>query len=895
MDGLTSSQFLVLRVLNDRLNLTQRVLARETGLSLGTVNKALHELQALSYVNPQQAITDEGRQALDRYRVHHAVILAAGASTRFAPLSFERPKGLFKVRGEVLIERLIRQLRAAGIEDICVVVGHMKERFYYLEDRFGVTLVENPEYLHRNNNGSVSIARDYLQSSYICSSDQYLKDNYFNAFEFASYCTAIYYEKTNGEQALKINARDRIIGLESSSMQDAWCVQGPVYLDGDTAEKYLAILDCEYNEPETAGKLWERILLEHAQELDLIARKVKLNEVFEFDYLDDLLSFDTDFLENVDSEILDNICSTLGCMRSDIKHVEPLMAGLTNLSVLFDCKGERYVYRHPGAGTDEIINREAEVFASQVATDLGLDSSFIYEDERLGWKISRFMPDCVDFDYSDNRHVDTALGILRRLHESDVTSPWSFDFYQESVKLEKLLEANHYHFPEDYSSMREIVSGLVPAMHAGAGEPVLCHNDFYGPNLLVQEDFPLSQKKGEKKVDICLIDWEYAAMGDYGCDIGNFVAQGSGYSVQQAIDILPSYFGRQPSEDEVFHCIACVAVVGWYWYVWAMYKESRGSSMGQWLRIWYSAAKDFAAYATVLLEELSTSSRELSYEEFVILSALASGEYITGESNAVADFLVQDGLIASNTITLRGLIALEPYRARRAVFFAAGFGSRMLPITINTPKPLVRVHGLRIIDRLLDAVVDAGIEEIYVVRGYLKEEFDQLRSKYPTITFVDNPIYETTNNISSALQVKDCFANAYVFESDLFLTNPSLITKYQYRSNYLAIPVESTSDWCFDVDKNGRIVHIAKGKDASCWQMVGVSYWSAEDGARLAEDIPEVFGRGGECQQIFWDDVALDRKPEQYGVYVRKCSFDDVVEIDSFAELQSIDPAYRIE
>lgn len=887
-------QFDVLRAIAETSFVSQRSLSEELDISLGSVNAALRELVSEGSLDEKREVTAKGKDFLEAHRVRHAVILAAGAASRLAPLSFERPKGLFKVRGEVLIERLIRQLRAAKIDDICIVVGHMKERFYYLEDRFGVKLIENPDHLHRNNNGSVSIARDHLKSAYICSSDQYLEDGFFRTYEYSSYCTAVYYDRANEEQALKLGGKDRITGIQLGAAVDAWCMQGPAYLDEKTAESYLAILDREYDEPETAGKLWERILLDHARELEVIARKVGKHVVREFDYLDDLTSFDTDFLENVDSEILDNICRTLRCERSDISQVEPLLTGLTNLSVLFDCKGGRYVYRHPGAGTDEIINRRAEVFAAHVARGLGLDTSFVYEDEDQGWKISHFIPNCVEFDYFNAAHVSEALAVARKLHESAVVSPWSFDFYKESVKIEKLLRADYYPFPEDFADMQRAVSALVPAMRAGAGNPVLCHNDFYGPNLLTREQvvFP---DGSQKDIDICLIDWEYAAMGDYGYDIGNFVAQGSGYTVQQAIDILPKYFGREPREDEVFHCLACVAVVGWYWYVWGMYKESKGASMGQWLRIWYTSAKEFTASVSKMLDKASGEARKLSQDEFTVLTAVDAGKEIPDDLIQLADTLVKEGFMTSESLTLKGLVSLEPHRVKRAVFFAAGCGTRMLPITINTPKPLVRVKGLRIIDRLLDAVVETGIEEIYVVRGHLKEEFDQLKAKYPSIVFIDNPIYQSTNNISSALQAKDHFQNAYAFESDLFLTNPALISKYQYRSNYLAIPVDSTPDWCFDADETGKIIHIAKGKDAPCWQMVGASYWSAEDGARLAADIPEVFARGGECQQIFWDDVALDRKPDDYDVYVRQCSFDDVVEIDSFAELQAVDPAYRMD
>ena len=128
---------------------------------------------------------------------------------------------------------------------------------------------------------------------------------------------------------------------------------------------------------------------------------------------------------------------------------------------------------------------------------------------------------------------------------------------------------------------------------------------------------------------------------------------------------------------------------------------------------------------------------------------------------------------------------LEPYKVKRAIFLAAGFGSRLVPITLNTPKPLVMVHGKKIIETLLDAVVASGIQEIIIVRGYLKDQFDVLLKKYPNIKFIDNDYYNEANNISSAYLIRNYVENAYIFESDLMLYNPNLIRKYEYSSNYL--------------------------------------------------------------------------------------------------------------
>lgn len=293
----------------------------------------------------------------------------------------------------------------------------------------------------------------------------------------------------------------------------------------------------------------------------------------------------------------------------------------------------------------------------------------------------------------------------------------------------------------------------------------------------------------------------------------------------------------------------------------------------------------------------------MTHKEFLVLSTIATASapltqralaaetgMSVGSANEAISHLSDLGLIADRRVTDDGLDALEPYRVKRAVLIAAGFGSRMVPITLNTPKPLVRVGGTRIIDTILDAVYAAGITEVYVVRGYLGEQFDQLRYKYPTIRFIDNPLYNEANNISSMVAAKDHLQSAYVFESDLLLRNPKLITRYQDRSNYLGIPMERSDDWCFKV-KNGIIKSVGIGGEGGIWQMVGISYWTPEDGAKLAEDIPATFAMPG-GKERFWDEAPLTYFADRYKVYARECSLEDVTEIDSFRELEAIDPAY---
>ena len=262
-----------------------------------------------------------------------------------------------------------------------------------------------------------------------------------------------------------------------------------------------------------------------------------------------------------------------------------------------------------------------------------------------------------------------------------------------------------------------------------------------------------------------------------------------------------------------------------------------------------------------------------------------------GTVNKILVFLEKKGLTRDYNLSLSGLEALEPYRVRRAIFFAAGFGSRLVPITLSTPTPLIRVKGVRIIDTLLDAVIAANIEEIVIVRGYLSEQFDQLKIKYPRIQFLENPIYNESKNISSAMCARFLFQNAYVLESDLVLSKTSLIGKYQYSSNFLAVPTDRTDDWCFE-SRKGIITKIHVG-GYNCHHKFGISYWNQTDGAKLADHIKQVFEMPG-GKERYWDQVPLEYFVKDYSIRIRECNFNDIHEIDTFNELKNLDETYKI-
>ncbi len=265
--------------------------------------------------------------------------------------------------------------------------------------------------------------------------------------------------------------------------------------------------------------------------------------------------------------------------------------------------------------------------------------------------------------------------------------------------------------------------------------------------------------------------------------------------------------------------------------------------------------------------------------------------YSLGTVNSIITDLEENGFIAEHKLLPKALQELEAYRVKKIIFIAAGVGSRMLPITLNTPKPLVRVKGVRIIDTMIDAAISAGIEEVYIVRGYLSEQFDQLLYKYPFIKFIENPAYNEGNNISSALCARYLLGNSYICEADILLKNAKLIRKYQYKSNYCGVPCQTTDDWCLFENK-GVITGVSVG-GTDGYRMLGISYWSEQDGKKLADCLEKAYNMPG-GKERYWDSVPLTIFKDSFSLGIRKCSFEDFEEIDTFAELKKLDSVYNL-
>lgn len=587
---ITESKFNILSVIQrNTLKLTQRELANATGYSLGKINGLLKELISDGLLETDASLSAKGIAALEPYRVKNAVIMAAGMSSRFVPLSYEKPKALLRVKGDVLIEREIEQLHDAGIEDITVVVGYMKESLFYLSDKYGVKIVINDDYYRYNNTSTLIRVADELDNTYICSSDNYFAENPFEKYVYRSYYSAVYAEGKTEEYCIRYNNKGRITGVEVGG-EDSWCMLGHVYFDRDFSKAFVKILKEEYGSSVTKRQLWEDLYIKHIKELDMYIRKYDSEAIKEFDSLDELRHFDATYLTNANSKIFSNICTALGVSEEQITDIVPIKKGLTNSSFCFSAGGRKYVYRHPGAGTGEYINRASEKKSLQIARELGLDDTFIYMDENEGWKISYFIENAENLDYHNKDHVKEALRMVRQLHSCGRKTEYSFDIWEEIRGFEKRLESIGRGEFGDMEKLHDMEQTLRALVMKDDSEKCLCHCDTYDPNFLVDE-------KGK----MYLIDWEYSGMAYRGGDIGTFIAC-SDYTSEEADAVIDIYLGHRASVKEKRYFYTYISCAAYYWFLWAIYQNSVGNDVGEYLYIWYKYTKTYGKKALELFE-----------------------------------------------------------------------------------------------------------------------------------------------------------------------------------------------------------------------------------------------------------------------------------------------------
>lgn len=231
-------------------------------------------------------------------------------------------------------------------------------------------------------------------------------------------------------------------------------------------------------------------------------------------------------------------------------------------------------------------------------------------------------------------------------------------------------------------------------------------------------------------------------------------------------------------------------------------------------------------------------------------------------------------------------------KIERAIIMAAGIGNRMKPVSLSIPKPMIKVNGVRMIDSVITGLKKNGINEIYVVIGYLKEQFKILEDEYPGLKLIENPYYDTCNNISSLYVAREYIQNAIILDGDQIIFNDSILEPFFEKSGYNAVWCENeTDEWLMTVE-DGKVVSCSRTGGSNGWQLFSISRWTAEDGKKLKQHLEFEF-EDKMNRQIYWDDVPMFCHFEDYDLGIREMRYGDIIEIDNYEELVAMDKSYQ--
>lgn len=560
------------------------------------VQVLINSLERKGYVKDGQ-ITELAMVEIEPCRVKNAIILAAGGADMSAKSVYSMPKGLFMKNGETLIERQIRQLKEAGIQDITVVIAYKQELYFFLQDKWGVNLEINPD-LKKNNIYSLYVAKEHLDSTYICNCDNYFEENPFFMYEYNTFHATVYKEDSSNELLVRKNDSGRILSVYSGE-KSGECIYGHAYLDSAFCTRFKKYMEHEIDNFRISVLFWEEFVSKHADNLDMYVHEYSPEIVFEFDEIQQIQNIDGLFLGNVSGRINAKICEVLHCDETDINDIVILQKGLTNILFTFVVRGERYIFRYPGDSSAFFIYRKNECVAQKLAAEAHADDTYVYIDES-GVKISKFRENCRNLTgiyYHDVELMKAVARKIRAFHDAGRNlQNWEEYDYDPVFQCERLFsEASKMKgdlfkiFDKEWDMIRR----LQKYADMDGIEHTMCHNDINADNVLLTD------------TTLDIIDWEFAGYNDPGYDFGRVIA-GLDYEVDEPMimDILEAYFGRTPTKLEHLHFMAYAAIHNWYYVGWALYKESINESSRDWMLFFFKQAKKLAEWCLPQYEKL---------------------------------------------------------------------------------------------------------------------------------------------------------------------------------------------------------------------------------------------------------------------------------------------------
>ena len=574
----------ILNAIRKNPKVNQREIANQSGYSLGFVNRVVKELQEEKWLSPTGELSKKAKTFIKENQPQRAIILAAGFGMRMVPINTEIPKGLMEVKGEVLIERMIRHLHEVGITDIQVVVGFMKERYEYLIDEFQVKLVVNSEYQVKNNLHSLSKVKSSLDKTYIIPCDIWSEENPFSDFEPYSW-----YMVTNEqsiESTVRVNRKRELVMIDET--EEGNQMIGLSYVMGEEATLIQEKLQEFSKNPSYDHEFWE-CTLQDKNKWIIPSKVVNSKQLIEINTYEQLREIDGNSA-NLQTDAISIIQDCFNVEVDEIKNITVLKKGMTNRSFLFECQNQKYIMRIPGEGTDHLINRKEEADVYQALENRQICDDVLYMNPDNGYKITAYLEDATNCDAENWDEVEACMTKLREFHELNLTVAHHFDIFGQIDFYESLWNGEKSYF-KDYETTKTAIFELKKWIDTLEKNETLVHIDAVPDNFLFTKD------------GIRIIDWEYAGMQDPHVDIAMFCIY-SLYSRNQVDHLIDLYFKGDVSPIIRTKIYAYIASAGLLWSNWCEYKRSLGIDFGEYSLCQYRYAKEYSKLVLSTLEEL---------------------------------------------------------------------------------------------------------------------------------------------------------------------------------------------------------------------------------------------------------------------------------------------------
>ncbi|GFI20584.1 phosphotransferase [Lactobacillus johnsonii] len=563
-----------------KTSISQRDLASKLNISLGKVNQIINELKKQKFLDENNNITSKTKIYFESHHPKNAIILAAGYGMRMVPINTEEPKGLLEVKGETLIERLIKQLHEVGIKDIKIVVGFMKEHYEFLIDKYNVDLVVNTRYKDWNNIYSLYMVNDVIANTYVLPCDVWFKNNPFSTVEDESWYLfgeevvtgSDWQVKNNGKVRFKASNGNKMIGLAYINS-----------MHGKIISKRLE----EMIKKEHRTSFWEDVL-EDRKDFLLSGKVIADDTHAEINSYEQLLDLDSGstHLKNYAIEIIEKV---LRVNKKDIHNIHTLKKGMTNRSFIFTVKDKRYIMRIPGEGTDKLIDRKEEYDVYQRVKTEPYTEKILYLNPDNGYKISEFLESTRNSDANDILDVKRSINVLHQFHNQNYQVNHTFDLWKQIDFYESIRNTTSAY--RDYEDTKKRVLKLKPFIKENIERWSLCHIDANSDNFLI-----------DKNNKVFLIDWEYAGMQDPDLDIAMYAIY-AGYDKEKIDQVIDIYYENKCKENIRYKIYAYIAVGGLLWSNWCEYKQSLGLDFGEYSLSQYRYAKEYSKLVLNYLEK----------------------------------------------------------------------------------------------------------------------------------------------------------------------------------------------------------------------------------------------------------------------------------------------------